>query len=58
VIFYDETLRQKTSSGCRSPCTSSSGRIAGHQGGIPARKRWPAFPNETITEGLDGCANG
>src|SRR5260221_8038918 len=54
VIFYDETLRQKTSSGV------PFGAYLGQLGVLPGikvdtgAKPLAAFPNETITEGLDG----
>src|SRR5258708_16299526 len=54
VIFYDETLRQKTSSGV------PFGAYLGQLGVLPGikvdmgAKALAAFPNETITEGLDG----
>ena len=54
VIFYDETLRQKTSSGV--PFTeylAKLGVVPGIKVDMGA-KPLAAFPNETITEGLDG----
>ena len=54
VIFYDETLRQKTSSGV--PFTEYLAKL-GVVPGIKVdtgAKPMAAFPNETITEGLDG----
>ena len=54
VIFYDETLRQKTSGGV--PFTeylSKLGVVPGIKVDTGA-KPMAAFPNETITEGLDG----
>src|SRR5260221_1319503 len=54
VIFYDETLRPKTSSGV------PFGAYLGQLGVLPGikvdtgAKPLAAFPNETITEGLDG----
>jgi len=54
VIFYDETLRQKTSSGV------PFGEYLQQLGVVPGikvdtgAKPLAAFPNETITEGLDG----
>ena len=54
VIMYDETLRQKTSDGVPfAQYLSSRGIIPGikvDQGAKPMA----LFPNETITEGLDG----
>ena len=54
VIFYDETLRQKSSSGVSFP------EYLAKQGVLPGikvdtgAKPMAGFPNETITEGLDG----
>ncbi|MBS0388659.1 MAG: fructose-bisphosphate aldolase class I [Proteobacteria bacterium] len=54
VIFYDETLRQKTSSGV--PFADYLGKL-GVVPGIKVdmgTKALAGFPSETITEGLDG----
>ena len=54
VIFYDETLRQKTSSGVPFPeYLTKQGVLPGIKVDTGA-KPMAAFPNETITEGLDG----
>jgi fructose-bisphosphate aldolase class I len=54
VIFYDETLRQKTSNGVPFPeFLSKLGVVPGIKVDMGA-KPLAAFPNETITEGLDG----
>jgi fructose-bisphosphate aldolase class I len=54
VILYDETLRQKTLSGIAFPeYLKSLGIIPGIKVDLGA-KALPAFPGETITEGLDG----
>ena len=54
VIFYDETLRQKTSSGVPFPeYLTQQGVLPGIKVDTGA-KPMAAFPNETITEGLDG----
>ncbi len=54
VIFYDETLRQKTSSGVPFPeFLSKLGVVPGIKVDMGA-KPLAGFPNETITEGLDG----
>ena len=55
VILYDETIRQKTQRRHAVPAVPDEARHhPGHQGGHWAPSRWPAFPGETITEGLDG----
>ena len=54
VIFYDETLRQKTSSGVPFPdYLSKLGVVPGIKVDTGA-KPLAGFANETITEGLDG----
>jgi len=54
VIFYDETIRQKTRDGKPFPeYLSSLGIVPGIKVDTGA-KPLSAFPNETITEGLDG----
>jgi fructose-bisphosphate aldolase class I len=54
VIMYDETLRQKTSDGVPfSQYLSSRSIIPGIKVDLGA-KPMARFPNETITEGLDG----
>ena len=54
VIFYDETLRQKTSKGVPFPeYLAKLGVVPGIKVDTGA-KPLAAFPNETITEGLDG----
>lgn len=56
VIFYDETIRQKTDNGMPFPQYLESHNIIP---GIKVDKGLVAldnFPNETITEGLDGLA--
>jgi fructose-bisphosphate aldolase class I len=54
VIFYDETLRQKTSNGVPFPeFLAKLGVVPGIKVDMGA-KPLAAFPNETITEGLDG----
>src|ERR1700758_2266295 len=54
VIFYDETLRQKTKDGTPFPeYLSKLGVIPGIKVDLGA-KPLAGFPNETITEGLDG----
>ena len=54
VIFYDETLRQKTRDGVPFPqYLSQLGIIPGIKVDAGA-KALPGFPDETITEGLDG----
>lgn len=54
VIFYDETLRQKTSSGVPFPdYLAKLGIIPGIKVDTGA-KPLANFPGETITEGLDG----
>src|SRR5712672_1318710 len=54
VIFYDETLRQKTSSGVMfGEYLQQLGVLPGIKVDTGA-KPLAAFPNETITEGLDG----
>jgi fructose-bisphosphate aldolase class I len=54
VIFYDETLRQKTSSGVSfSAYLAKLGVVPGIKVDTGA-KPLAGFPGETITEGLDG----
>ena len=54
VIFYDETLRQKTKDGVPFPQhLSKLGIVPGIKVDMGA-KPLANFPNETITEGLDG----
>lgn len=54
VIFYDETLRQKTANGVPFPeYLTKLGVLPGIKVDTGA-KPMAAFPNETITEGLDG----
>lgn len=54
VIFYDETLRQKTKDGTPFPqYLSKLGIVPGIKVDAGA-KPMANFPNETITEGLDG----
>jgi fructose-bisphosphate aldolase class I len=54
VIFYDETLRQKTSAGVPFPeYLKQLGVVPGIKVDTGA-KPLAGFPNETITEGLDG----
>ncbi len=54
VILYDETIRQKTSTGVNfADHLTSIGVLAGHKGRMGA-KPFAGFPGETITEGLDG----
>jgi fructose-bisphosphate aldolase class I len=54
VIFYDETLRQKTSNGVPfAEFLSKLGVVPGIKVDMGA-KPLAGFPNETITEGLDG----
>jgi fructose-bisphosphate aldolase, class I len=54
VIFYDETLRQKTSGGVRfSDYLTQLGVVPGIKVDTGA-KPLAGFPHETITEGLDG----
>ncbi|HVN98474.1 MAG TPA: class I fructose-bisphosphate aldolase [Steroidobacteraceae bacterium] len=54
VIFYDETLRQKTSSGVPFPeYLARLGVVPGIKVDM-GTKALAGFPNETITEGLDG----
>jgi fructose-bisphosphate aldolase class I len=54
VIFYDETIRQKTKDGTPFPqYLSKLGIIPGIKVDTGA-KPLAGFPNETITEGLDG----
>ena len=54
VIFYDETLRQKTSSGVPfSAYLQQLGVVPGIKVDMGA-KPLAGFPDETITEGLDG----
>jgi fructose-bisphosphate aldolase class I len=54
VIFYDETLRQKTSAGVPFPeHLTRLGIVPGIKVDTGA-KALAGFPNETITEGLDG----
>jgi fructose-bisphosphate aldolase class I len=54
VIFYDETLRQKTAAGVPFPeYLNKLGIIPGIKVDAGA-KALAGFPNETITEGLDG----
>ena len=54
VIFYDETLRQKTRDGVLFPqYLSKLGIVPGIKVDAGA-KPLAGFPNETITEGLDG----
>src|SRR6202789_3962550 len=54
VIMYDETLRQKTKDGVPFPAyLAKAGMIPGIKVDLGA-KALPAFPGETITEGLDG----
>jgi fructose-bisphosphate aldolase, class I len=54
VILYDETLRQKTKDGTPFPeYLSKLGVIPGIKVDLGA-KPLAGFPNETITEGLDG----
>jgi fructose-bisphosphate aldolase class I len=54
VILYDETLRQKTKDGTPFPeYLKKLGVVPGIKVDAGA-KPLPGFPNETITEGLDG----
>jgi fructose-bisphosphate aldolase, class I len=54
VIFYDETIRQKTKDGTPFPeYLAKLGIIPGIKVDLGA-KPLAQFPNETITEGLDG----
>jgi fructose-bisphosphate aldolase, class I len=54
VIMYDETIRQKTRDGTAFPqYLAAHGMIPGIKVDLGA-KPLAAFPNETITEGLDG----
>src|SRR5690554_6873639 len=54
VIFFDETLRQKTKEGVPFPeYLTKQGIIPGIKVDTGA-KPLAGFPNETITEGLDG----
>ena len=54
VIFYDETIRQKTSSGVNfADYLTRNGIIPGIKVDMGA-KPLAGFPGETITEGLDG----
>src|ERR1700728_1337924 len=54
VIMYDETLRQKPKDGVPFPAyLAKAGMIPGIKVDLGA-KALPAFPGETITEGLDG----
>jgi len=54
VIFYDETLRQKTRDGVLFPqYLTKLGILPGIKVDMGA-KPLPGFPGETITEGLDG----
>ena len=54
VIFYDETLRQKTAAGVPFPQhLTQLGIVPGIKVDAGA-KALAGFPNETITEGLDG----
>ncbi len=55
VILYDETIRQKIVGRPSIPGTARS-RAASCPASrsMPVRSRWPRFPGETITEGLDG----
>jgi fructose-bisphosphate aldolase class I len=54
VIFYDETLRQKTRDGVPFPqLLNKLGIVPGIKVDMGA-KPLAGFPNETITEGLDG----
>jgi len=54
VIFYDETLRQKTGNGVPFPeYLTKLGVVPGIKVDTGA-KPLAGFPNETITEGLDG----
>ena len=54
VIFYDETLRQKTKSGVPFPdYLAKLGVVPGIKVDM-GTKALAGFPNETITEGLDG----
>lgn len=54
VIFYDETLRQKTKDGTPFPqYLNKLGIVPGIKVDTGA-KPFANFPNETITEGLDG----
>jgi fructose-bisphosphate aldolase class I len=54
VIFYDETLRQKTKDGVPFPqYLAKLGIVPGIKVDTGA-KALAGFPNETITEGLDG----
>jgi fructose-bisphosphate aldolase class I len=54
VILYDETIRQKTSSGVNfADYLTSIGVLPGIKVDLGA-KPLAAFPGETITEGLDG----
>jgi fructose-bisphosphate aldolase class I len=54
VIFYDETLRQKTTAGLPFPeHLTKLGIVPGIKVDTGA-KPLAGFPNETITEGLDG----
>jgi fructose-bisphosphate aldolase class I len=54
VIFYDETIRQKTANGTPFPeYLTKAGIIPGIKVDLGA-KPLAGFPGETITEGLDG----
>ncbi len=54
VILYDETIRQKTKDGTPFPeCLAKLGILPGIKVDMGA-KPFAGFPNETITEGLDG----
>ncbi|HXC22501.1 MAG TPA: class I fructose-bisphosphate aldolase, partial [Steroidobacteraceae bacterium] len=54
VIMYDETLRQKTQAGVPFPAyLAKFGMLPGIKVDLGA-KPLPGFPDETITEGLDG----
>ncbi len=54
VILYDETIRQKTAAGVPFPdYLTKLGVVPGIKVDTGA-KPLPGFPNETITEGLDG----
>src|SRR5580704_18937415 len=54
VIMYDETLRQKTQAGVPFPAyLAQHGMVPGIKVDLGA-KPLPGFPDETITEGLDG----
>ena len=55
VILYDETIRQKSSSGTLlAQVLDQPGHRARHQGRYRRQARSPAAPGELVTEGLDG----